>query len=115
MATSDSQRVRAALDHPVIDGDGHIVEILPVFIDYLRQAGGQRLADRYRRLQEANSPYDDAQGWFALSPNARRRQRLMRPPSWLVNSASARERATTMLPNLIRERLDEFGIDFAIM
>jgi len=115
MATKTSQEVCAGLNHPVIDGDGHIVEILPVFLDYLRQAGGQQLADRYGRLQRANSPYDDAEGWFALSPDTRRQQRLMRPPSWLVNSASARERATTMLPNLIRERLDEFGIDFSIL
>ena len=113
--TRTSQQIRAGLDHPIVDGDGHIVEILPVFLDYLRQAGGPRLAERYRRLQQANSPYDDSEGWFALTPEERRRRRLMRPPSWLVNSASARDRATTMLPSLIRERLDEFGIDFAIM
>jgi predicted TIM-barrel fold metal-dependent hydrolase len=116
MSTTKAAQIRDALDHPIIDGDGHIVEILPVFLDYLRQAGGPSLAERYRQINEANSPYhDDAEGWYALSPKDRQQRRLMRPPSWLVNTADARERATTMLPNLIRSRLDEFGIDFAIM
>lgn len=110
-----SAEIRAALEHPVIDGDGHIVEIMPVFIDYLRQVGGPTLAERFARLQRANSPYGDAEGWFSLAPKERQKRRLMRPPSWLVNTASARERATTMLPRLVRERLDEFGIDFAVM
>jgi len=116
MSSQSATQIRDSLDHPIIDGDGHIVEILPLFLDYLRQVGGQALSDRYRAIHEANSPYhDDAEGWYALSPKTRQRRRLMRPPSWLVNTANARERATTMLPNLIRSRMDEFGIDFAIM
>jgi len=114
MARSSAE-IRAALNHPIVDGDGHIVEILAVFLDYLSAVGGEKLVKRYERIQRANSPYDDADGWFALSAADRRKRRVMRPPSWLVNSSSALERATTMLPNLIRARLDEFGIDFAVM
>lgn len=116
MSSRNAAEIRKSIDHPIIDGDGHIVEILPVFLDYLRQVGGKSLAERYRQIHEANSPYhDDAEGWYALDAKTRQQRRLMRPPSWLVNTADPRERATTMLPNLIRERLDEFGIDFAIM
>lgn len=116
MSSNPAAQIRESLGHPIIDGDGHIVEILTVFLDYLRQVGGTKLAERYRQIHEANSPYhDDAEGWYALDAEARQKRRLMRPPSWLVNTADARERATTMLPNLIRSRLDEFGIDFAIM
>ena len=37
--TSRSARIREELGHPVIDGDGHIVEIIPVFLDFVRDHG----------------------------------------------------------------------------
>jgi hypothetical protein len=40
MASSKSAAVRARLNHPVIDSDGHTVEFEPAFLDYLRQTGG---------------------------------------------------------------------------
>ena len=39
---SKSAAVRTHLDQPVIDGDGHWLEPVPIFPDYLRQAGGHR-------------------------------------------------------------------------
>ena len=41
--------LRAKLDHPVIDGDGHLIEAAPLFNDYLRQVGGDQLVERYHR------------------------------------------------------------------
>ena len=41
--------LRAKLDHPVIDGDGHLIEAAPLFNDYLRQVGGNQLVERYHR------------------------------------------------------------------
>ncbi len=38
-AQSKSAAVRAQLNHPVIDSDGHTVEFEPVFHDYLAQVG----------------------------------------------------------------------------
>ena len=35
-----SRDVRGRLDHPVIDADGHIVESLAPFEDYVREVGG---------------------------------------------------------------------------
>ena len=32
--------IRAGLKHPVIDGDGHWMEPIPVFLEYLREVGG---------------------------------------------------------------------------
>ena len=34
-------RIRARLDHPVIDADGHWVEYGPVFTEQLKKAGGE--------------------------------------------------------------------------
>ena len=44
---SKSAAVRAQLDHPVIDGDGHWLEPVPIFLDYLRQVAGPSLAERF--------------------------------------------------------------------
>ncbi|MXZ02113.1 MAG: hypothetical protein F4Y88_00070, partial [Chloroflexi bacterium] len=45
---STSARVRASLDHPIIDGDSHIVEFMPTFFDYLKDVGGSDIVKRYR-------------------------------------------------------------------
>ena len=31
---------RSKIDHPLIDGDSHIIEFTPVLFDYIRAAGG---------------------------------------------------------------------------
>ena len=36
---SRSEEVRAKLDHPVIDADGHLIEVEPVLLDYLKMVG----------------------------------------------------------------------------
>ena len=37
--TTKSARIREQLDHPVIDADGHVLELLPVFADFVRNHG----------------------------------------------------------------------------
>ena len=37
--TRPSAKVRAQLDHPVIDADGHWVELFPIFFDYIAEVG----------------------------------------------------------------------------
>ena len=39
---SKSAKVRTQLTHPVIDGDGHWLEPIPIFLDYLRQVAGPK-------------------------------------------------------------------------
>ena len=40
-------QIRAKLDHPVIDGDGHWVEYDPVFSEQMRKVGGDLAADGF--------------------------------------------------------------------
>src|SRR5262249_58650801 len=47
--TAQVKALRAKLDHPVIDGDGHLIEPAPLFHKYLQQVGGTALVDSYRR------------------------------------------------------------------
>ena len=37
---SRSSEIRNTFDHPVIDADGHMVEVFSVMFDYLKQVGG---------------------------------------------------------------------------
>ncbi|MCY3567820.1 MAG: hypothetical protein OXH38_04295, partial [Chloroflexi bacterium] len=48
VSQSPSSTVRDRLDHPIIDGDSHIVEFMPTFFDYLKDVGGSEIVKRYR-------------------------------------------------------------------
>lgn len=66
--TSKSAAVRARLNHPVIDSDGHTVEFFPAVLDYLKQIGGAKIAERYQSGGFGGSFF----GWYRLSPEERR-------------------------------------------
>jgi hypothetical protein len=53
-----SSEVRQGLDHPVIDGDGHIQEFHPELVEYFREVAGPDLTERYLkvRLHGGTSP-----------------------------------------------------------
>ena len=40
-------QIRAKLNHPVVDGDGHWVEYDPVFSEQMRKVGGDLAADGF--------------------------------------------------------------------
>ena len=104
---SKSAAVRAHLDHPVIDGDGHWLEPVPIFLDYLRQVAGPAVAERFVKKQTEA-------GWYEWSRPERRDRRQHRP-TWWGEPADTLDRATAMVPALFHERLDDFGIDFCLL
>jgi predicted TIM-barrel fold metal-dependent hydrolase len=108
---SESAEIRARLDHPVIDADGHTVEYEPALVDYLKQVGGAKLAERYVKMRTEGG----ASVWYRLSPQERHDKRFTRPPWWPIPTRNTLDRATAMLPRLLRERLDETGIDFTVL
>jgi hypothetical protein len=48
-AKLSSKDIRKRIDHPVIDADGHWLEFGPSITDYLKEVGGQEVADAFRR------------------------------------------------------------------
>ena len=119
MRTGDSSRkIRARLDHPVIDADGHLLEIEPLFeewfFEFARELGGREAAIELARRD--GLLYDQrVQGRFeSLDSGERRRLGLNRPPFWSL-PVDTRDRATAYLPKMLHERLEEFGIDFAML
>ena len=106
-----SSEIRAGLDHPVVDTDGHMMEHLPVFLDYLKETAGPDMVSRF--VAKSNNTRENS--WYVLSPQERRDQCVARPPFWQSPARNTVDRATAMLPRMIRERLDEFGFDYAII
>jgi hypothetical protein len=72
---SKSAAVRAHLDHHVIDGDGHWLEPVPIFLDYLRQVAGPAVTDRFVKKQTEA-------GWYEWSCGECRERRQHRPTWW---------------------------------
>jgi predicted TIM-barrel fold metal-dependent hydrolase len=108
---SQSAIIREKLNHPIIDSDGHTAEFEPVLFDYLRDVGGSRAVDRLLGLPDSPLAFR----WYKLSPEERREQRQIRPHFWVHPAANTLDRATSSLPKLLYQRLDEMGLDFTII
>ena len=49
LATDAVQRIRASIDHPIVDGDGHLLEFLPMVFDIVRDIAGDDVMRRVQR------------------------------------------------------------------
>lgn len=101
-------QIHDGLKHPVIDGDGHWLEPIPVFLEYLHEVGGAKSVDQMRTLWHGRD------AWYRATPEERQHQRLRRAIWWGVTS-NTYDKATALLPALLNERLPELGIDFALI
>lgn len=111
MPLTKSAKVRSQLKHPVVDADGHWIELHPIIEDYVAEFGGAVAADAYRRTVKNVPGYG---GNDALSQETRMQRRIRRT-TWWSQSVKARDRAAFMLPKLAYESLDEWGIDVALL
>jgi predicted TIM-barrel fold metal-dependent hydrolase len=114
---SKSAAVRAKLNHPVIDSDGHVIEFEPAVLDQLREIGGPRLVERFRKERYSGmmSGLGNLWRWYELTPEERRDQRVAIPPWWGFPAKNTLDRATALLPRLLHERLDEVGVDVSVL
>jgi predicted TIM-barrel fold metal-dependent hydrolase len=106
-----SADIRREVGHPIIDVDGHVLEVLDATHPYLREAlgpaGFQHWLDRGSLARVSQRP---------RTLDERRRTRTPQGSWWGGPPASnARDRATATLPSLLHERMDEFGIDFTVL
>jgi predicted TIM-barrel fold metal-dependent hydrolase len=108
-----SAELRARLGHPVIDGDGHYIDLRVPFVDFVRDHG-------HGSLVEGGSPFSGlAPGpsplsWRDLSPTERNHVRQPAPPFWIA-PGDTEYFATVTTASLYHERLGEAGIDFAVL
>ncbi len=109
---SKTAEIRAKLDHPVIDSDGHLGEYLPVLREYLAAVGGQSLLRDFGRAFGTTFLSTE---WYGLTPEQRRHLRSKRPPFWGVPTKNTLDLATSLFPKLLYERMDDIGLDFAVL
>jgi predicted TIM-barrel fold metal-dependent hydrolase len=110
MSTTSAQ-VRAALGHPVIDSDGHVIEYMPAVLPFIRDALGAAAFERYR---STTMPVEQSIGG-AAGTAARRQTRSPQSAWWASPAKNTLDLATAVLPELLHDRLDEMGIDFAVL
>jgi predicted TIM-barrel fold metal-dependent hydrolase len=102
--------IREAIDHPIIDSDGHLIEYLPLVRDFLVEEAGESVATGFDRMVKSALPR------VAVPSRLDRRQRGIHATGvWGVPTRNTLDRATVMLPQLHYRRLDELGIDYAVL
>ena len=104
-----ADKIRASLNHPVIDGDGHWVEYEPAFAERLRKVGGDVAAEGFLAAMATTRHA------LNMTVEERRHRRLAMPGFWTRQTSNTLDRATGMMPKMLYDRLDEFGTDFGII
>jgi predicted TIM-barrel fold metal-dependent hydrolase len=108
---SGASTVRGALGHPVVDCDGHTLDLMPVLLDVLRE-DDPGLADRL----EAHPTYQVVVHQTVLATtDAQRRRDGTVFDAWWASTAHTLDRATAMLPGLLEGRMAELGFDHTIL
>lgn len=111
-----SQRIHQELDHPIVDADGHWIESSAVLRDYIADLGGEDVAKQFEASPVVKY-YDDTGA--GADPNlpldVRRDLWVNRSLIWGLSTRNTLDRATSHLPGLIAERLDEMGIDVSLI
>ncbi len=103
--SATASEIRAGLDHPVIDSDGHLIEFQPAAMTYLEEIAGPSAVERYHAWQMRLAP----------TPQQRVDEQLMRTPFWNFQTRNTLDRASVSLPALLRERMEELGFDFMVL
>jgi len=103
------EAIKKRIAHPIVDADAHQLETVPVFLDFLREVGGADMPNRFLAfLAHQRRTFD-------MKPEERLDTRTSMPVWWPIPTENTLDRATTQLPRLMYERLDEFGLDFSIV
>ena len=109
MTGSKAALVRSRLSHPIVDADGHWLEYGPCIKKSLRRIGGDDAADGYALFGTQMTEELD------MTVAQRRHERIGQQGFWAVPTRNTKDRATAMMPKLLYERLDELGLDFAVL
>jgi predicted TIM-barrel fold metal-dependent hydrolase len=113
-----SSRVRANLSHPVIDSDGHLQEFTNLLradiLDEALELGGPALAKRVEGQPTLTIDEFMRYDWNLMT-DEERRDRWIACPAWWAQPTSTVDRATSYLPALLYERLDEIGLDYSVL
>src|SRR5882672_11641410 len=108
---SKAQAIHARLGHSVIDSDGHWREFEPIAMDYLKDVAGAKVVEKWTsRLRGLG------EGSFAqMTKQEKIDKRAGQPPWWALPIKNTLDMATSFIPRLMHNRLEDMGLDFAIL
>lgn len=109
MSGISAEKLRVDIGHPVVDADGHWLEYGPVVRTAMEKIGGKAAT---RAMDMNGSRVGNS---LRMTVAERRQANIAQEAFWGSPTKNTRDRATAMMPRLLYERLDEFGIDFAIL
>ena len=95
------RRIRERIDHPIVDADGHLIEVIPLVIDFIREEAGPDVADAFQAMVASRDPRERSVGGARVF--------------WALPEENTLDRMTATLPELLYRRLDEIGLDFALL
>src|SRR5262245_892544 len=99
VASTEVERIKRRLDHPVVDGDGHFVEFLPRVEELVEEVGDKTLREHFHKLFSGPSRTDPV-GYRAF---------------WSSPEENTLDRMTATVPALMYQRVEQIGIDFALL
>jgi len=106
-----SQVIHDRLGHPVIDSDGHWREFEPIALEYLKDTAGAKAVERWTSRLRALGEGD----FTMMTPQERLDRRASQPAWWGLPVKNTIDLATSFIPRLMHDRLEEMGLDFAIL
>jgi predicted TIM-barrel fold metal-dependent hydrolase len=108
---SSAAAIREGLDYPIVDCDGHLLEVMPVFIDYIRDTAGSKAADAFLE----SGAYRVFTAPWTITGDARRKRWITQSNFWGWPTKNTLDRATATIPALYAQRMDDLGIDFSLL
>jgi predicted TIM-barrel fold metal-dependent hydrolase len=105
------QDIRSGLDHPLIDGDGHLIEVREAFCRFADDKGEGRLLDD-PSARGLLVPGNEGQ---RFPPFAERRRTHLHKPNYWITPANTWDYAAVTMPALMYKRLGETGFDFSVV
>ena len=108
---SAARLLREELGHPIVDVDGHILELTPVFVEYVRETVGDKAATA---LAKSHAYRRWTTPW-GVGESVRREHWISQNNLWGWQTKNTLDRATATIPGLYASRMDDLGIDFSFL
>ena len=106
-------RIRDVIDHPIVDADAHLVEPFPLILEELREILGPSAEADFGRSRY-HTLYSSTAAWPPMSDDQRRRDWAV-APVWWGTPVNATDRAAAYVPQAFHRRLEQLGIDHALV
>jgi len=105
----DTSQIRSRLTHPIVDADGHLLEFVPLVRDFIVEIAGEDVAKRFDTVTRGSALTRP------LDVKTKRSLGLARHGWWGLPARNTLDRATATIPKLLYDRMDEIGLDVAIL